>query len=413
MKILLIYPKAFYMTPWIPIGLLNIASYLRKNKFTDVDFIDINFERYDTLLFKLSNVDIIGIGGTTIQYNSAKTIAKYIRGHSKNAVIVFGGPHFSASDQIVTCLEHGDICAIGEGEETFLEICQNKKLDDIRGIAFKKDGKVFINEDRDLISCLDDVPYPAYDLIDPGVYDDALIDGQRCFSIMTGRGCPNNCYFCASPNIWKRRVRNNSMGYIRDHIFYLIDKYHIKNLRIMDDTFSLSRDRVFEFCDMVETNRIRLNMNFLTSVNNTDLDLLKRMKSVGFSIVGLGIESGSERILKNVSKGIGIDKIKQAVANVKTAGIRVQCLFMIGNIGETEESIQDSIVLSRELQCYSAYFQFAVPYPGTRFYKDYKNHGDIITNNFDEFNPRKVVFVPKGLTKEKMEMYMDIAMRRI
>jgi len=413
MKILLIYPKVAYMKPWIPIGVLSIASFLRKNGFEDITFFDMNSNNFDVLIPKLNDFDVIGIGGTTIQYNSIISTSKIIREHNKTAKIVFGGAHFSSKKQIEKSMDYCDVCVFGEGEMTVLDICKKKSLEDIAGIAFKRDGLIVYNEDRQFIENLDEIPFPAYDLINLKDFTDTLVDGGRCISIMTGRGCPNNCHFCASPNIWKRKVRYHSLEYTIKHIEHLIKNFNIKNLRIMDDTFTLNKKRVFEFCDLIEKLNVPLQMNFLTGVKCADLEMLKRMRDVGFSLVGFGIECGNTDLLKKISKNISIEDIKMAISNAKQAGLKTECLFMIGNIGETEQSIKDSIELSKQLQSFSSYFQFAVPYPGSRFHEDYTQYGTILNENFDEFNPRKVVFIPDGLTKEKMEYYMEIAMRRL
>ena len=412
MKILLVYPKAYYMKPWIPIGIMSIASYLKRGGFNDVSFFDMNSGNIELLKDRLTGVDVVGIGGTTIQYSSMVTTASFIREYSRNILIVFGGPHFIEPDQAVASLEYCDACVVGEGERTFFEICQKKDMKDIPGLVYKNNGVVRASKDRELISDLDDIPIPAYDLVDVDNFSDEMVEGAKCLSIMTGRGCPNDCFFCASPNIWKRKVRNNTIDYVIEHIKFLIAKYQIQNLRIMDDTFSLKEERVLEFCDRIEEEGIKLSMDFLTSARNTNPNVFSRMRSVGFSLVAFGVESGSKELLSKVGKNSTIEDVKTAVDNARKAGLKTQCLFMIGNIGETEKSIQESIELSRTLQGTYSYFQYAVPYPGTRFYREYREHGEVLTNDFDQYNPRKVVFVPKGLTREKMERYMDIAMRR-
>ena len=161
--------------------------------------------------------------------------------------------------------------------------------------------------------------------------------------------------------------------------------------------------RAYEFCDRIEKENLNLTLNCFFKVTEADTELFKRLKSVGLTWLTYGIESGNQTVLDKVDKNITIDQIKKAIRLAKEAGLKTECDFMIGNIGETEETLNDSLVLAREARGTLNLFQYAVPFPGTKFYEEYEKYGKIISKNFDEFNPRNVVFVPDGLTKEKME----------
>ncbi len=407
MKVLFINPKISGGKPWHPLGISSIAAYLRKYnievKIIDNNLYDWNREKLSQLISEYQP-KIIGISALSVQYADAISLGKLVKSINKKIKLVYGGVHFTFIPE--DGLRFGDVCIIGEGEQTFLEICNSEDYHKINGIAFKENGTTIFTESRQFIENLDDVPFPAYDLLEMEKYHDGLVTGEKAISIMTGRGCPYNCAFCASPQLYKRRVRYHSLDYVMSHIQYLIDKYGMTNLRIMDDTFTLNKERVLEFCDKVKACNFKLNMTCLTNVKNADYPMFKRMKEVGFSIVAFGVESGNEQILKLINKGITKNGVRNAVSMAKKAGLDTELLFMIGNIGESEETICDSINFAKELNPKGSnskktsmynWFQFATPFPGSKFYDIAEEYGLVVTKDLTEYHHQKPIFIPKGL----------------
>lgn len=420
MRVLLIYPKISGGSPWIPLGIAYIAAYLRKHGI-EVKIIDDNLYKWNkerlSILIKDYKPDIVGTGGMTVQCNDALKIGKLIKSIDKNLKMVYGGVHFTFLPE--EGLKYGDVCIVGEGEQTFLEICREDDLHKVKGIAFRENNNIVFTEPRPFINNLDEIPFPAYDLLEMDKYHDELITGEKAISIMTGRGCPYNCVFCGSPKLWKRKIRFHSLDYVMSHIKYLIENYDLRNLRIMDDTFTVNKERVLEFCDKIEENRFKLNMTGLTNVKNADYEMFKKMKEVGFSIIAFGIESGNDEILKMINKGITIDDARKAIALAKKAGLDTECLFMIGNIGENKNTIMDSINFAKELNPVGSnsnkntvynYFQFATPFPGSEFFEIWKQYGCLMTENWDEYHHQKPVFVPKGLDENVMVKLIELAL---
>jgi len=423
MRVLFIKPKVIG-NPWIPIGMISIAAFIRKYnidaKLIDSNFVELTKEKLTSIL-RNYKPDIIGTGGMSIQEVDSLRIGKLVKSVEKDIPLVYGGVHFTFFPQ--DGLKYGDICVIGEGEETFLEICQESDLKKIKGIAFKEDEDIVFTEERPFIPDLDIIPFPAYDLLNLNNYKDHLITREKAISMMTGRGCPHNCVFCASPRLWKRKVRFHSLDYVMSHIDFLIKKYNLKNLRIMDDTFMLNKKRVFDFCDRIEENGYKLNMTCLTHVKDANYELFKRMKEVGFSIVAFGIESGNNEILKKINKGISVNDAKEAVRMAKSAGLRTELLFMMGNIGESKKTIIDSIKLAKELNPIGSnfdkwyqirrynVFQFATPSPGSEFNEIAKDYGEVVDENYDEYTHTKPIFIPQGLDAATMIKLWDIALK--
>lgn len=420
MKVLLINSKIPNARPWVPLGISYIASYLRKHGI-DVKIADANLQNLNKVrvasLIKEYRPDIVGISAMTIQCQDALQLGKMIRNIDNDVKIVFGGVHFTFLPE--DGLDVADICVIGEGEETLLDICRESDLYNIKGIAFRDKGQTIFNEARHFIDPLDNIPFPAYDLLDIDKYHDTLITGERAMSMLTGRGCPYNCMFCASPQLWKRRVRVHSIKYVISHIEFLVENYKLKNLRIMDDTFTLDRQRVLDFCDAIEGKGLALNITCLTNAKNVDYEMAKRMKEVGFSIVAIGVESGNEAVLKRINKGITLDDVRNAVTTLKKAGLDTELLFMVGNISENEKTVQDSINFAKEINPPESnsrrgvvynYFQFATPFPGSKFYEVAEQHGIITTRDFSKYDHQMPVFIPKDLNAETMIKLRNIAL---
>jgi anaerobic magnesium-protoporphyrin IX monomethyl ester cyclase len=401
MKVLLIYSYSTDQA-WVPIGLLYIAANLRKNNI-DVKIID---SKYDSVFHEIIsyNPDIVGLGGMTLMANNAIKLGKEIKQNFPNIILVYGGVHFTFMPE--EAYDVADIIIKGEAERVFVEIIKKNIINNYEqpmlGILLKRNGVWLNYGDYELINDLDDLPLPAYDLIDITRYSDELVTGEKAISILTGRGCPYNCSFCASPKLWRRKVRYHSIEYTINHIKYLIDNYNLQNLRIMDDTFTCDNTRVIEFCNAVINNNFKLNMTCLTNVHNADLEVFKLMKKAGFSIVAFGLESVDENVLKLCNKQNTRENMTRAVKIAHEAGLKTELLFMVGNMGDTEKSLNDSLQFAKELSGYKTYFQLATPFPGCEFYDKAEQYGEIVSRDWTKYNHKKVTYIPNGLDEDTM-----------
>lgn len=404
-RVLLVYsrisgPDAM---PWIPIGLLHIAAVLEQQDI-EVMIYDRNKKNESSLfdLIKSYHPDMIGIGAMTVQAEDALLLSAEIKDNYPDVIVCLGGVHFTFKPEEGLIKGNADIVVVGEGEYAMRDICLGIPLDSIPGLVFKDlTGKIIRSPDRQFIKELDDLPLPAYHLVDVMSYDDHLITGEKAISLLTGRGCPMACTFCASPDLWQRRIRLNSISYTIKHIQFLVARYGVTNIRIMDDTFTVSRRRVLEFCELVKP--MGLNMTCLTNVRNSDYEMLKIMKDSGFSIVAYGVECANQRVLDTVSKGITLVRAIDAIINAQKAGLLVELLFMIGNVTETEETIIDSIEFARKYNPDGKnWFQFSTPFPGSSFSINAEEYGKIISWNLNDWDHQRPVFIPHGLTEDVM-----------
>jgi len=387
MNILLIQPNSAeevnkeYLSFQYPINLGYIASVLRQEGH-EVRMVDFNTtDRAKLPYFILKHKPaLVGLTAMTSSIYNAGSIISEVKEINSKIITVLGGVHASALP-LQTMEEIGDLdyLVFGEGERTVVELVRhliNKKdLRAVKGIVFRKNGKIIQNKPRELIENLDEIPFPARDLIPLKLY--ARQHVTRGFSrkeikvieIITTRGCPNKCIFCAGHINYGYRVRFRSYDNIVKEIKECIEKYGATHFSIEDDTFSLNRDLVRKLCDFFKKNNLTWNCN--TRVNTVDDDLLRTMAKSGCKKIAFGVESGNPVILKKIKKGITVSQVIKAVRAVKKAGIRyVECDFIIGShIDETVDDVSDSIKLIYKLMPDFLAISIMCPYPGTEIYK--------------------------------------------
>jgi len=403
-----------------PLGLAYIASFLKEKKI-NVNIIDMNasnftIEKTINLIKKTNPLPkIIGITVTTPTIFKAFDIAKEIKNFNKDIVVVFGGPHPTALPYETLKNKYVDIVVYGEGEETLLEICnklENNKtlnynhLKSIKGIAFKNKKSMITNPPRPLIKNLDKLPFPAIDMLPLEKYYSAFSKHKKFANILTSRGCPGRCLYC-NKLIFGFDVRMRSAENIVKEIKYLHDKYGYKEFHIVDDLFTQDRKRVIEFCNLLKKNNLKIcwKLGNGVRVGSIDFDLLKIMKKAGLYSVSFGIESGSQDILNKMKKGQTIQMCKNAVKYTNKLGITSVGFFMIGNLGEDEKTIKQTINFAKSLPLDIAQFSVLVPFPGTPIRDIIEKQGKILEYDWGKYDniEGQALFEHEHLTKPLME----------
>ena len=333
MKILLVYPPWFKLLGEeyneIPLGLCYLAGFLNKNghncKILNLDLSKKNkrksskymynsFQRYlgiinnkdhkvwkEILIYiKDFKPDIVGIHIKTGSYKSGCNIAEVIKQNFPDLKIVAGGPHATIMPEETAKFGTFDFVIRGEGEETFLDLVNNlennKSVNEIKGLTFFN-KKLFNNLPRELIQNVDLLPFPERDAI----YHKKEYSPNAFGLLFTARGCPFQCTYCASNKIWGRMVRFRSPENIIKEITLLKNKYKVKYLKIRDDTFTLNKDRAKNICKLMIKERLNLKWHCDTRADCVDKELIKLMRKAGCIHVSIGLESGSNKILKDVS----------------------------------------------------------------------------------------------------------------
>jgi anaerobic magnesium-protoporphyrin IX monomethyl ester cyclase len=391
MKIVLVHSaqKAWTKAALIPLGVGYIASYLEKNGFSDVKIIDYSVEPNA----KLPKADVVGISATTASIKSAWKIAK--RAKKMGAFTVIGGPHVSALPEETMNLPYVDFVCVGEGEETMLEICRTlqsgkKSFEKIKGISYKKQGKVYINKPRPLISNLDSLPFPAYHLFKLPLYTSAqpLISVRKpVANLITSRGCPFGCNFCFK-GIFGRIWRPRSVESVLDEWEYLVKVVKVSEISLMDDAFNIDMERALEICKEIKKRNLIIPWRSASGIraDRSSKKLLKAMKVAGCYHLAFGVESGVQKVLNEIiHKQLKLSSVRKAFGICRELGITSWAFFMIGNIGETLEDVQKTINFAIKLDPDFAQFTVATPFPGTLLYQLVKNNSKLKELDWDKF----------------------------
>ena len=401
MKIALIFPPNVFQTKpnMPPLGIAWLAAVLRENGFNDVFLIDSLSNRYsqEEIIDILSEKkpDLVGVSfGTQIRF-SAFELIRLIKNKFPDIFIVAGGPHptLTAQDTLEHIVEIDAICR-GEGEISFLNLVKKLEkggdLAKVRGVSFRnpsislgasKKGEIIHNIDESPVQDLDSLPLPARDLLPMDKYEQrTVLSKKRCTNIMTSRGCPYRCAYCSTAEQWGHMIRHRSPQNVVDEIEFLLTKYpFLEGIRFFDDVFTMNKTRVIDICHEIQKRNMHFVWECEARANTIDRELVEEMKKAGCEFIDLGVESGSNRILKNIKKNITVEQAVEAAKIIKRAGIGLKIFMMHSLPGETCEDIKKTVFLSRYL-----YYKVGVDgatqgitliYPGTEVERIAKESG--------------------------------------
>ena len=350
------------------LGLAYIAAYLKKNNIEtliiDPAFDDLTLSGILQRL-KIFNARIFGITALTQEINYAHKLAAKIKSQFPESIIIIGGPHVSAlPEETLREFSAFDFVVVNEGEYTMLELVtklKNKDADfsDIKGIAYRENGKIKVNPKRDWIVSLDDLPFPAWDLY-------PNLKNYKKFPILASRGCPFGCEFCVRATGDKAKFR--SLQNIMQEIEWLIDEFNATYLSFEDEILTFKDKRTNEFLDMLIEKKISKKIKWFaqTRADLADFELFKKMKEAGCETIGIGVESGNAEILKKIRKGIKLEDATRAIEFCKKLKIRSQAYFILGNVDENVKNINETINFAARLNPYRVEFEIMIPYPGTQ-----------------------------------------------
>lgn len=385
MQVALIHARVSYNNV-PPLGLLSIASVLNADGI-EVKVWDPGLDD-DDFFSEISKFqpNVIGISVLTAQYQRAKEIIQILRKKLPQAFYVCGGVHVSAlSDKSLVGLDV-DAVVVGEGEFTMLELCKliqdNRNWRGVKGLVFRTNSKIKRNAPRPLIGNLDAIPFKGrkflsssfeWYLMPPGVLRGMF--HPRTTTMMTSRGCPYNCIFCASKVIFGHQIRRRSVTNVIDEINYLKQRYAVKGVWFLDDCFISDRAWCEDFCLSLKRNKLNITWSCQARVGHLDEELVRLMITAGCAQLELGIESGSDKVLSALSKGTNVQMIKRKFDFLKRLPIRIAGTFMIGNPEEGIGDIMATYRLAQTLKLDYVQFGICTPYPGTPLYYMAKKKG--------------------------------------
>lgn len=415
MKVLLIKPPADMHVVMPPIGLGYLASYLQSH----LD--DVEVKIIDCLQYKISHDDIpailqefkpdvVGITAFTMEIASALKCCQIIKEYDNKLITVVGGVHTTNSPEEVLSNKFVDYIFKNEAEISFCEFIKrigNNNFDfhDINNIGYMDEGKMVLNP-LEFPTDLDSLPYPDYDLINLFDYPKTYMTRQHPYApIISSRGCPYLCTYCSAQKMSGKGFRARSPQNIIEEIKFLKEKYKIKEFQMWDDNFTLVKSRTREFCELLLKEKINLPWwvpNGLRT-ETLDEDLIKLMKESGLYAIALGIESGSEKIQRDMKKNLNFERVQKVLEYGNKYGIRMQGFFIIGYPTETREDIMKTISLSQSLPLSRASFLLFQPLVGSEIYNDLERQGKL-----DAFDSSKTEFSKSSILPEGIDTVEEL-----
>ncbi len=357
------------------LGVAYLSAYLKKY-FNNVA-VSLSYHSSDICSdIETIKPDILAFSSTSRHFLELRDISTLLK-KRYNLPTVWGGVHLTISPHELP--ESADIGVLGEGEQTVYEIIsdfdgrQFNGLHRIKGIAYRKDGKIVINEKRSFIERLDDLPYPDYELFN------VRWGKSKRAALVSSRGCPYKCRFCASSKFWDR-TRLHSAEYVIGQIRHLASTYNVAEILIYDDFFTIDKQRIAEMVKFKkrysELKKIRYEC--LSRIDNFDENLARDLKELGVYRISFGIESGCQKTLNYLKNGrLQLKQIERAIQIAKAHGFEAVGSFIIGSPYETAEEIKETFAFIQKLGLKAVQITIATPFPGTALWEDGKKLGKI------------------------------------
>ncbi len=373
MDILLVNPPWKFKSSRPPLGLPYIAAVLEdagyQPRILDMGIENSPWGKLEEALGE--SPKFIGVTMNTSTFSEGLEVLRFVKKACPKAMTIVGGPHPTALPEETASMKEVDAVVRGEGEYTFLEILETvKKREDlkkVRGITIKVKGKAHSTPERPLIMELDKLPFPSRHLIKFERYEYRL-KGRKAASMVCSRGCPYNCLYCLKA-LFGRKYRIRSVENVIKEIEKIKREYGVTAIMFNDDIFTLDKEWIKEFCEEVIRRDLGIIWRCETRVDNVSPEILKLMKVAGCYDISYGIESGNQRILDIIRKGIKLDQVRKAMKWTKEAGIHTTAYFMIGLPEETRKSAMDTIRFASEIDPDEVRFSMTTPYPGTDLYR--------------------------------------------
>ncbi len=381
MKVLFLETPAPYLIrqhAQIPLGLLYLATIVTNAGY------NVKFKRPLNLkeIEKYSEYDIICLSSTTLEYPMTCEVAQLIRNKFPKTMIFLGGAH--ASSMSSKCLESGlfDKICIGEGENIILGM--------IKDVKYNVNKKMY--KSYEFIKNLDEIPFPNRSLIKGKHGGSIFLDKETTNeNIITSRGCPFNCAFCASEAMWKRKVRYRSTENIIAEIKDIMNKYGSKVFRVADDNVTSNPKKCIELCKELEP----LNIEWRCSIRAESItpEVAEALYKAGCLEISPGIESGDQRVLDFLNKNTTLMKMLQGCTNARRAGLKIRALILIGTPGERIDTPELNRGYLQILPYDMVTLSTFVPLPGTAIWNNpYKFNCVILSKDFTEYNKDYYIF---------------------
>jgi len=393
MKILLIQPNPRYCCASlacsnIPLGPLYLGAALRRAGYDQVRFLDARMLRltYKEIEKRIAafSPDVVGITGLSPEARGVHHIAAGAKASAPACKVVVGGPYATSSPEAALSDPMVDFAVVGEGERTICALIgalsAGTPLEDVDGLAFRKDGVRVMNRPRAPIEDLDVLPLPAWDLAEVEKYfhlwsrhsQNPFLSSGRSMPLMTSRGCPYNCIYCH--NIFGKKTRLRGAESVLDEMETLVGKYGAKEIEILDDIFNIDLPRAKSICDGIVRRGLKVRLSFPNGlrVDRMDEELVVKLKQAGTNLVAYAIETASPRLQREIKKNLDLEKAARIIRFTAEQGINICGFFMLGFPGETRKEMLATIDFAVKEPFNHANFFYVTPKPGTPLFEAVK-----------------------------------------
>jgi radical SAM superfamily enzyme YgiQ (UPF0313 family) len=333
--------------------------------------------------------------------------------HSISTAII--GIHGTALPEECLQLQNNlDFVIRGEPEFTTLELCQTVKnngaFQSINGLSYRDGSRTVHNPDREVVADLNTLPFPAWDLINTDKYRMPFTD-KKFLLAATSRGCPYQCVFCADGAYYGKKLRMRSPAKIVDEIEWVVSQFKINNFLFWSESFTINSQFAMNVAEEIINRKLNIEWVCNSRVDNVNLELLTTIKKAGCWMIGYGVESGNEMILRQIKKQISTRDIINAVGLAKKVGLEVTAHCVLGFPQDTKETILETIEFVKRLDVNYVQFYCAVPFPGSELFNEAKKNDWICSDDWRKFEQNFSVLNTPHLTAKEIMRLRNFAYR--
>ena len=397
------------------------AAALLKRAGIETIFLDAVAEELDseTTIRKIEdfNPDLVVMETSTPSIQSDLAFAVALR-KRLDRPLVFSGPHATALPEEVLTETQGLAVLRGEYDYTLLDLVETyqakKNLAQVQGITWNDNGKIYHNENRDLITDLDQLPYPLRDGLPMEKYTDPSCKKFPNVSILSSRGCPFQCIFCLESTVFFHTpsFRPRKPEAVVDEMEYVISTFGAREVYFDDSSFTASQSHARAVSQAILDRGLKIAWSCMADAR-VNFDTLKLMRDSGCIGLKYGVETADPQMMKNINKKLDLNQVRRFAEDCRKLGLHTHGTFMFGLPGETRESIRNTLEFAFSLNCTTSQFSVATPFPGTEFYNMAKAEGWLITDDWSRFDGGEspVVAYP-GCTVEDIRAGLEEAKKR-
>jgi len=406
-----------------PIGILHLASMARKYgyqvKMVDAHAEGLSIESIVKIVDEYKP-EVLCLTAMTIMIDASADIAKAVKTKFDDIITIVGGVHFTA-EPVKTLQEYPqfDFGVVGEGEVVLIDFLdqlrKEKDWRSVKSLGWRNGEEIVINERRSFYKDLDEFPFPAFDLVGDNLFSHYRLSvfGTKHFhsiGLVTSRGCTGLCTFC-DLGVVGRGYRIMSADYLIQHLKELNRDYGVNDLLFYDDMFTGNRKRLETFCHSMIEAGTPFTWSCCSRVDFVQyLEIIELMRDAGCHTIEFGVESGCQRILDSMRKNVTKDRIREVIDKATRAGITTKANFILGHLGETHDSIMETIEFAKSLNVNYVQHTHLVPLPGSETYELANKYGTF-DPSWKKMNTLLINFIPKGLTRKDLVFYSKLFWR--